>query len=270
MDNDYYNSYTPDATSDDTSFDIMDEIEWANQYAERNLSKEIEDYSDDNNMIQQRNQVQEILQIFLTRRQDVLQLIERYGVPRRISRALTTRIIQFVLNNAAQIPGDIERRTSVLFRQFMNSDNLTVAILRIFNVPFNIINQYIREVIRITLRNIVTIPPIPPQPDINERVRQISLAFEQQHPNFLGLTTVYRIPIAEAREIVRGIVRFTLVNLDRIPQTGTIQQRADAMLRLLDAQRPDLIRAMINRGVPAGQAEAITRQIIIFTLSRVR
>lgn len=260
-DNYYYSS----GDTQDMDMNDPDGMQMAVQFAQRFLGDELTNDSPDFVVAQRGDQASEILQIFLTRRQDVLQLIEAYGVPRRISRVLTTRIIQFVLNNAPQVSGTIEQRTQELFRRFIARDNIVVPILRVFGVPFSTIYQYIREVIRVTLRNIVTIPPVP---DINARVREILRAFETQFPNFLGLTSVYNIPIGIARNIVSDIIRFTLVNINRIPQTGTVQERADAMLRLLDRERPDLIRAMINRGVPAGQAESITRQIIEFTLRR--
>ena len=236
------------------------------EHAERLFRQDIIEANMDEGELRQVNQVRDILQIFLTRRQDVLELIEAYGVPRRFSRAITTRIIRFVLDNAAQVPGGFQQRVERLFRQFIAEDREVSRILRSFRVPQNVINQYIQEVIRVTLRNIVTIPP---QPDINARVRAILREFEVQHPDFLGLTTRYRIPIGIERNIVRGIIRFTLLNLNRIPTVGTIQQRADAMLRLLDSEDPELIEQMISRGVPAGQAESITRQVILFTLMRV-
>lgn len=237
-------------------------------YAEGLLGQDIMEANMDDGALRQMNEVREILQIFLTRRRDVLELIEAYGVPRRFSRALTIRIIRFVLDNAAQVPGTFEQRVERLFRRFIAEDRVVNAILRFFRVPQSVINQYIREVIRVTLRNIVTIPP-QPEPGINARVRAILREFEEQYPNFLGLTTTYRIPPGIARNIVRDIIRFTLLNLNRIPTVGTIQQRADAMLRLLDAENPELIEQMIVRGVPAGQAEAIARQIILFTLMRM-
>jgi len=245
---------------------------WIYQYTEQLLRGEIEEdrLAYDEITIHQQDQVTEILQIFLTRRQDVLQLIEAYGVPRTVSRALTRRIIRFVLDNAALVPGTLEQRVQALYRRFIAQDQQVPFILRLFRVPENVIQQYITRVIRVTLRNIVTIPtPPPPTPNIDRIVNAILVDFERQFPNFLGLTTIYRIPTVIARAIVRSIIRFTVLNLNRIPAVGTIQSRADAMLILLDAEQPELIEQMIRRGVPAGQAEAITRQIIIFTLRNV-
>jgi len=216
----------------------------------------------------QRDQVGELLEIVLVRCQRPISLVEIYGVPRRITRALTRRIIRFVLNHAAQVPGNLQQRTAALFRRFMQEDRVVDFLLNLFRVPQEIIDDYIRCVIRVTLQNIVTIPPIP-TPDIEAQVRSILRAFENQFPNFLGLTNVFNISTVIARAIVSDIIRFTLVNINRIPAAGNFQQRADAMLRLLDAEQPELIEQMIRRGVGAGRAEDITRRIILFTLRQV-
>ena len=205
--------------------------------------------------------VEAIMQIFLTRRRDVLRLIENYGVPPRISQALTRQIIVFVINNAqpgVNIPQQVQR----LVNQFYRQDQLVIPILRFFRVPDFVIRQYITRVIRITLRNLIFIPGQNIEREVNELLR----LFEQRFPNFLGLTNVYNVPVRVARDIVRDIIRFTLLNAERISPFGTIQQRAQEMVNLIMREQPELIRVMRRYGVPANQADDIARRIVIFTL----
>lgn len=224
-----------------------------------------DDYGQDDVYLLQRNDFQGIMTEFQTSGMDILHLIEFYGVPRNLSLAFTRRIIRFVLRNAGSLTGTLDQNTARLYTQFTAQDRVVIPLLRAYRVPETVIGQYIREVIRFTLRNIERVP----LPGINQEVQRLLREFERQNPTFLGLTTTYRIPVGIARNIVRDIIDFTLLNINRIPQTGTIQQRTEAMLRLLDAERPELIRQMIRRGVPAAQAETITRQIILFTLSNM-
>jgi hypothetical protein len=258
----FYDSYRSNGEKDSNYLEML-------HYANQLLEQEVQEDVADEDLMRQGNSLAEILQIFLTRRQDVLQLIETYGVLRPITIEATRIIIQYVFNNANQIPGNIQQKEERLFRQFTNSDMIVIPILRIFRVPDNVINQYIREVIRVTLRNIGTQPQPQPQPEPDPVVRRILRDLETQHPNFFGLTVRYNIPLNAARNISSDIINFTLRNINRIPQTGNFQQRADVMLRLLDSQNPQLIERMISRGVPAGEAETIARQIILFTLRNI-
>lgn len=266
----YNNFYDPYRSNAKGHFEYLQRLHYAHQLLEQETREELTEYQ----LPRQVNAAAQILQIFLTRRQDVLQQIEAYGVLRPISMETTRIIIQYVLNNANQIPGSIQQKEERLFRQFTNTDTIVVPILRIFRVPENVINQYVREVIRVTLSNMGTGPqpepqPEPqPQPEPNPVVRRILRELEMQHPNFFGLTERYNVPQNAARNITSDIIDFTLRNINRIPQTGNFQTRANAMLRLLDSQNPQLIERMIRRGVPAVQAESITRQIILFTLQR--
>jgi hypothetical protein len=261
----YKNFYDIYRSDEATYSNYLNLLHQANQILEQEVQEDISEYD----LMRQGNNLAEILQIFLTRRQDVLQLIEFYGVQRIISMETTRIIIQFVLNNARQTTGNIQQRADQLFRQFINQDRVVAMVLRLFRVPENVINQYIREVILVTLRNMETQPQPQPQPDGNPNVRRILRELELQHPNFFGMTVRYNIPENAARNISRDIIEFTLDNVNRIPQTGNFQQRADAMLRLLDSRNPELIERIIGRGVPAGEAEAITRQIILFTLRNI-
>jgi len=267
----YNNFYSPNGIYPYRNYRSINPIEiygqqWAIMYADKFLGGEMERENINKTRFRQRDEANEILQIFLTRRQDVLELIEAYGVPRRISRILTRRIIEFVIDNSENAVRDVEREVQILFRQFIRQDRVIIPILRIFRIPENIINQYIRRVIRVTLRNLEA----KPDPNINQAVRRILREFEETYPNFLGLTTRYNIPVNVSRSIIRNIIRFTLQNLNRISQVGSIQRRADDMLRLLDSENPELIEAMISRGVPAQRAENITRQTILFTLTSIR
>lgn len=207
-------------------------------------------------------QVNNIMNIFLTRRRDVLRLIEAYGVPPRISQALTRRIVIFVINNAPNLPVLFPQQVNRLVNQFFREDRLVIPILRFFGVPDFVIRQYITRVIRVTLRNLVFIPG----PSIEATVNQLLAIFEQRFPNFLGLTSVYNIPVFTARNIVRGIIRFTLLNVERISAFGSINARAQEMVNLIFAEQPELIRVMIRNGVPANRADDIARQIVAFTL----
>lgn len=208
----------------------------------------------------QDGEVQRILQFIIRRRPAILQQIEVYGVPQVVSRAIARRIIRFTLDNAAQIPGNLQRKVQVLFNRFIAQNQVVVLTLRLYGVPQNVIERFIRQVITVTLRQMET------GGDLEQEVERILRRFEAQFPQFLGLTSVYGIPRPVAREITRGIIRFTLVNIERVSPFGTLNQRAQQMLLLLDREQPQLIRAMINRGVPAGVAENITLQIIRFTI----
>lgn len=255
--------YDPYRSYEVEYLDYLDLLHHANKLLELENN---EDISEDS-LMRQGNNLTDILQIFLNRRQDVLQLIEAYRIPRIISTEITSMIIRFVLNNASQITGNVQQRAEQLFNRFINRDRVVVPVLRLFRVPDNVLYRYIREVILVTLRNINTQPV--PEPDTNPTVRRILRELEVQHPNFFGLTVRYNILQNAARQIARDIIEFTVLNLNSIQQVGTLQQRADSMLRLLDSEKPELIKRMIRRGVPAAQAEAITRQIILFTLQRV-
>ncbi|MTI67761.1 MAG: hypothetical protein FH753_14340 [Firmicutes bacterium] len=246
----FYNYYNP---------------QWTYQYVSNLLLNEITEDSMEYRGVQQRNEVSEILQIFLTRRVDVLNLIESYGVPRLISRAITRRIIKFVLENEYNIPGNFREKTRKLFRRFIKEDRVIVFSLRMFGVPEDIIYEYIRKVIRVTLRNI----DYPYYPNIDREVNRVLKEFERTYPNYLGLTTRYNINRGIARNIVRDIIEFTLLNITRIPQVGPIDKRAKEMLKLLDREAPKLIERMINRGVPPVRAEAITKEIIRFTFLNI-
>lgn len=208
----------------------------------------------------QNNEVQEILQFIVRRRPGILRQIEIFGVPPLVSRAITRRIIRFVLDNAAQVPGDFQRKVQILFNRFVAQNQVVILTLRFYRVPEQVIERFIRQVIAVTLRQMET------GGDLEQEVERILRRFERRFPEFLGLTSIYRIPRPVAREITRGIIRFTLENIERISPFGTLNQRAQEMLVLLDREQPELIRAMIRRGVPAAVAEDITLQIIRFTL----
>lgn len=208
----------------------------------------------------QDNEVQEILQFIIRRRPEILRQIEAYGVPPVVSRTITRRIIRFVLDNAAQTPGNFQRKVELLFNRFVAQNRVVILTLRLYGVPQQVIDQYIRQVIAVTLRQMDV------GPDLEQEVERILRQFERRFPEFLGLTSTYRIPRPAAREITRGIIRFTLVNIDRISPFGTVNQRAQEMLRLMNREQPQLIRAMTSRGVPPAAAENIALQIIRFTL----
>lgn len=213
---------------------------------------------------EQRQSVNQIYRIIQIRHRSLLAILERYNVPPIIIETTTKSIIRFTLNNANSVPGNINQKVNVLFRNFVRRETRTILILTAAGVPRSSINRFIRGVIRATLQIIGDSGG--GVGNIRREVNRILRLFERRFPTFLGLTTTYRIPRATARRITRDIIAFTLRNLNRISRFGSIQQRANQMLRLLDTQRPDLIRAMIVRGVPAGRAEEIARRIIVFTL----
>ncbi|MCK4261143.1 MAG: hypothetical protein KAX49_19365 [Halanaerobiales bacterium] len=109
-------------------------------------AEEVRDY--------RKKSVNSILRIFLTRRRDVLALIEVFGVPRYVSIVLTRRIIRFVLENAKKVKGNLNQKVRKLFNKFIKKNRRVIIVLKLFGVPQPIINRYIRRVIRVTLRNI--------------------------------------------------------------------------------------------------------------------
>lgn len=228
----------------------------ANHYLE-----EIQAENEFRTFTEQRQNVNRIYRIIEVRYSYLLEILERYNVPPYVIEIITKRIIRFTLANADKIPGNINRKVNILYRQFIRKERRVILILNLFGVPRFSIERYIKGVIRATLEI-----SDDGASNIEREVNRLLRLFEAQFPNYLGLTNIYGIPRPIARRIVRNIIEYTLRNINRISPIGSIQRRADQMLRLLDAERPDLIRAMIVRGVPAVRAEEITRRIIIFTL----
>ncbi len=231
-------------------------LQWANYYLGWFYQNQIS-----NNLNQSRQNIDQIYSIIINRYPHLLQLLERYNIPPAIIQVLTRRIIEFTITNAPNVPGDLNRKVNILYRSFVDENQRLLLALKVIGVPENVLERYIKGVIRATLEIIDH-----NDSNINAETERLLRLFERRFPNFLGLTNIYNIPRRNARRIVSDIIEFTLRNIDRISPIGSIQSRADQMLLLLDRERPQLIETMIRQGVPANRAENITRRIIVFTL----
>lgn len=215
-----------------------------------------------------RNEVNRIWRIFRTRRRDVLRLIENFGVPRRVTRAITKRIIRFVLQNKDKVSGGLQRKVQVLFTRFIATNPGILLILNVFGVPPRVSRQFIRRVIRVTLRNADRKNPNHRQNNLQAEADEILQELEESFPQITDLANTFNVPIEEVRDIARRIILFTLENLDQVPEFGPTSLRAQQMYMLLQQQEPELLRKIVELGVPVFIVDDIARTIIIFVLER--
>jgi len=87
--------------------------------------------------------------------------LQRYGVPRGITRNLFRSVVSYVLVNEKNYSGTIDQKTNQLFNAIQRDLSAVFYILRIYGVPNNRINQIIRDIIRFILENI-SAGPVPP------------------------------------------------------------------------------------------------------------
>ncbi len=217
---------------------------------------------------QPQGQVDEILALLIRQRPDILSPVERYVANRNIVRAFARRIIRYVFENAPTTPGPEPQRIRSLLRGFINQNiPLILQGIFVYRIPYNVLLNFIREVIRFTLRNIVTIPPSPPPPDINEIAREIIGALRRDTEVFIRLRE-FGIPQDQANSIVRTIVLFTLRNIDLGSPPTNLPARISELLNQIERQT-DVITDILAYNVSRQDAREIVREIIRFTLRNV-
>jgi hypothetical protein len=87
--------------------------------------------------------------------------LQRYGVPRFITRNIFRDIVTYVLANESKYSGSITQKTNQLFNAYRRDNPGAFVALLGFGVPAGLINQIFRDIIRFTLENIDTAPAPP-------------------------------------------------------------------------------------------------------------
>ena len=90
--------------------------------------------------------------------------LQRYGVPRSVTRIIFRNIVVYVLRNENSYSGTIAQKTNQIFNAIRRDMPWIFTTLRGFGVPTNRINQIIRDIISFTLENISEEAPSPPTP----------------------------------------------------------------------------------------------------------
>jgi hypothetical protein len=84
--------------------------------------------------------------------------LQRYGVPRVISRRLFAGVVAYAIQNAGEYRGTIDQKAAQILQDLCRDNSLIFSTLRRYRVPADRINEIITDVIRIVLIRIGEVP----------------------------------------------------------------------------------------------------------------
>ncbi|KXZ39159.1 hypothetical protein SAMN05661008_01148 [Alkalithermobacter thermoalcaliphilus JW-YL-7 = DSM 7308] len=192
--------------------------------------------------------------------------VSKTGLSSAVMRVLMRFVVRYVVDNANKYKGTIRQRATNILNDLRREHAWIFFVLRAYGIAPRLIDQVMLEIISFVLVYLETSSHIPNE---IERKANIILNLIRDNTSVFNDLRNYGIPQRRIEHIVKGIIVFTLMNIDPSDIYTNMEEKVRNILLKIQQDNIDEFKELQSYKIPISQIRAILRTIIRFTIEHV-